>query len=74
MRRINKKQARNEYNNGNVIYMLPVNIRENSRSWPAAEVKKRADSDTAFDTIVHLFEFYNCNYETGYYAKYFIKD
>ena len=26
-----------------------------------------------FDSVVNEFEFYNCNYETGYYSAFYIE-
>ena len=77
--RINKKEARNRYNRGDTVYMLSCNMRvDNLWCKPyIMDVYKKYDYDTFdeepadFDKLVNHFEYYNCDYERGYYASFY---
>lgn len=74
-KRINKAKARKEYNNGNVVFILPCKVRFNN-AWiqPRIVSKDFYDSED-FDKIVNAYEYYNCQYnETGKYASYYFKE
>lgn len=75
MKRINKKQARNLYNKGVTIYLIPCNALFGSMwltLW-SCQIKKETDPERTFDQHVNEFEYYNCDYERGYYSHYYVK-
>lgn len=77
MERINKRQARKLYENGEKFYMIPCKLNPyfgngvflipvQKASDPATEYNDR------FNMLVCSFEFYNCiNNETGRYAAFY---
>lgn len=77
--KINKKQARKLFANGASIMLYACKANINSAWNSPCIIDNREclnELDNAvkiFDTYVNEFEFYNCNYEMGYYAKYFIE-
>jgi hypothetical protein len=71
--RINKTEARTYYNNGFSIFLIASKINHNSPFVSLNRIKKRYDLITDFNTKVNCFENYNCNEETGKYAKFFIR-
>lgn len=79
--RVNKKQARKFYDDGTTVYILPCKVRfGNMFITPFdANLKDREerygkDEDLSFDRLVREFEWYNCCYELGYYATYYVKE
>lgn len=67
--RITRNRAEKAYNEGHRIALCPVNIRPNScQCIPVTNSCGRA-----FYVIVNEFEAYNCNGETGKYAKFFME-
>jgi hypothetical protein len=74
--RIIKKQARNTYNNGQHVALVACKIApDDNGTWiqPIDIDNDRLDGYD-FDDFVNNFEYYNCMYETGYYAAYYIKE
>ena len=73
MKRIDKRQARNLYKQGVEIAMTPHKMRVNN-PW-CTTFYKELDivNPKEFDSIVNSIEYYNCNYETGYYLAYYIE-
>jgi len=84
--RISKVTARKAYNNGTIIYIVPCKVACNdSNIWvkPFEMNIKRVTDEYAgypdliaqhsFDSRVNNFEFYNCNYELGYYTAFYVK-
>lgn len=70
--RVNKKKARNIFNNGETIFLLPCKTRINNYWLPACAISLTSDIKD-FDSIVNEYEYYNCNYELGYYCAYYVK-
>lgn len=73
--RLDKRDARKYYNCGHAIYLVPVKMRFDP-NYPFSmaiiiSLEKRNGRD--FDAIINEYEYYNCNSETGYKAKFFIK-
>lgn len=72
MVRINKKKARNLFNKGEIIHLLPCKLNINNYWFPACAISLTSDIKS-FDGIVNEYEYYNCNYEMGYYCAYYVK-
>jgi len=70
-RRINKRQARQSFVAGHPVVLCPCKLAPFGAWRPSCMVQLTADE--CFDNIVKNFEWYNCNYETGYYPSYWIK-
>ena len=70
--RISKQAARKRYNASKPIYICSCKYRPNNMWQPAIEIAKLHDGDT-FDSYVNRYEFYNCDYERGYYAAFYTK-
>lgn len=74
--KVTKPIARKLFDNGEEIHLLPCKIPNsalmNDGPISPAIISKSGDKDQ-FNTAVNYFEYYNCNYETGYYAHYYIK-
>ena len=67
--KINKKLARNMYNAGYKVELLPCKVRYcNLWIMPC----KMESGVLSFDEHVKYFEYYNCSYELGYYASYYV--
>ena len=77
MKRINKRQARKAWNDGQSIIICPCNLRPNNywngNTWISKSKFESLGYDTDFDKIVDLHTYYNCtNSETGKYCAYYI--
>lgn len=71
MRRINKKEARRRFNQGEEIIIEACKMRVDSMWGDSFRINNKQEKD--FDSIVNEFEYYNCMYETGYYASYYVE-
>lgn len=78
MKRINKSKARKLYNDGIDITMIAHKMRLNT-AWNLEHKINVNDGKngftsgtTDFNIRVANFETYHCNFETGYYAAYYI--
>ena len=72
--RVRKDVARRLYKEGRTIYLTPSNIAaSDSNPWvkPCA-INNRSGKN--FDNVVNEFEYYNCNYELGYYTNFWIRE
>ena len=70
--RIRKDVARKLFNEGRILYLTPSNVAaSDSNMWikPYA-INNRAGQD--FDSLVNNYEYYNCNWELGYYTNFWI--
>ena len=77
MIRINKKRARNLYNKGISIYLLPCKVQlDNIWIKPhQINIRDYPGEVNSFDRRVNAFEYYNCNYnQLGYYTAYYIEE
>jgi hypothetical protein len=72
--RVRKNVARKLFNEGRIIYLTPSNIvATDSSPWiKPYPINNRAGDN--FDDIVNRYEFYNCNYELGYYTNFWISE
>ena len=70
--RVRKDVARRLFNNGRIIYLTPSKVvATDSGAWiKPYPINNRAGED--FDDVVNRFEFYNCCWELGYYASFWI--
>ena len=70
-KRIRKDVARRLYAEGRTIYLTPSNVVANdSNFWiKPYPISNREEN---FDDAVNAFEYYNCNYELGYYTNFWI--
>ena len=74
-KRINKAAARNIYNGGGVVYIVPRMVPVKGSAWfTAGEIISGLYPERSFDQIVNVYEFYNCNNEVGRYAAYYVID
>jgi hypothetical protein len=70
--RISKARARKMFNNGDPVYMCPVNLRPGRPWYPEICFYKTGEN---FEKSVFAFEFYNCiNNETGKYTAFYIRE
>ena len=67
--RVSKTTARRHYNNGESIILLPVKCYSDMFAF---ETKENYNKVRTFENLVNEFEYYNCNYECGYYAAFYI--
>lgn len=71
----NVTKARNMFNEGIAIYLLPNKVVPNKNNmWvQPAEVKASSSKEDLqeFDKIVNMFKIYNCNSELGYRVHFY---
>lgn len=78
-KKINKRKARKLYEDGKTIFITPCKVSVCSMLiLPFIANKKECEKQygknaTSFDALVNSFEYYNCCYELGYYAAYYIR-
>ena len=72
--RIRKDVARRLFDQGRIIYLMPSKIvPSDSDPWiKPYPINNRAGEN--FDDIVNRYEYYNCNYELGYYTNFWINE
>ena len=72
--RVNKKVARQMYNKGKQIWMIPDMMRlDNAWQSPCPISTKDNGGDREFDARVNEFVYYNCDRVRGHGVKYFVK-
>lgn len=69
---INKLKARNLYNKGFTIALLPCNVRSLTGIVQPVRITKQPGMD--FDKIVNEYEYYNCNNELGKYTHFYVDE
>ncbi len=72
--RIRKDVARRLYNEGQTIYLTPSKVAaSDSNTWikPYA-INNRSGGN--FNDLVNRYEYYNCNWELGYYTNFWITE
>ena len=72
--RVRKDVARRLFNEGRTVYLTPSNVvADDSNMWiKPYPINNRAGEN--FDNAVNSFEYYNCNYELGYYTNFWINE
>lgn len=87
-KRIRKTMAKRLYNEGKKLYIVPCKVFPDFNAmWVkpfelqyTEEMKQRDIEYPAiafehtFDSRINSFEYYNCNYELGYYTAFYITD
>lgn len=76
MIKINKRVARKIFNEGlGPVTFLPCNVPLNT-PWGLAYTcgRDNVEQGVDFDKVVNSFEIYNCVYELGKYAAYYVTD
>ena len=70
--KVNKTRARNLYNKGVMITLIPCKVRTLTGIVQPAHIRKQPGTD--FDTILNEYEYYNCNNELGKYAHFYVDE
>lgn len=75
-KRVSLIEARKNFEAGNDVLLLPVNVRpDNAWTQPFCVCKDFDSCDGyTFSDIVNTYAYYNCNSELGRTVKYFISD
>ncbi len=72
--RVRKDVARRLYKEGRTIYLTPSNIAATGSNFWIKPYPINSKDEKNFDDIVGEFEYYNCNYELGYYTNFWIDE
>lgn len=72
--RIRKDVARRLFNEGRMIYLTPSNITASDSSPWIKPYAINNRSGKTFDDLVNRYEYYNCNWELGYYTNFWINE
>lgn len=70
MNKINKREARKAWNNGEQFWITACNMRP-EYGLLIDPMRIAADFDGDFDKMVNAFTYYNCSNETGRYPAYY---
>lgn len=79
MEKVNKAQARKIYNDGGTVTIIAHKMALRTQRHLEHEININDGKNgltggtTDFNIRVSNFEAYNCCYETGYYAAYYVK-
>ena len=73
--RITRSKAKKAYDKGHWITLYPVNLRPRTICNPPIPIRNDCGmtDGMTFEAVVNEFEYYNCNRETGRYAKFFME-
>lgn len=76
MKKINKTKARNLFNKGQRVILCPCKTRVDNHWAISCPIAKDYQSCQGkdFDTIVSLYEDFNCNAELGRYSAFYIDE
>ena len=66
--RIDKRKARQLYTDGQTVYLLGVNCLIGFMYTPCPV---NNEEGRTFDAHINEFEYYNCDYERGYYPAFY---
>ena len=72
--RVRKDVARRLYGEGQTIYLTPSNVAASDSNLWVKPYPIQSKDETNFDNIINEFEYYNCNYELGYYTNFWINE
>ena len=72
--RVRKDVARRLYGEGKTIYLTPSNIAASDSNFWIKPYPIISRDEKNFDNIIGEFEYYNCNYELGYYTNFWINE
>ena len=77
VKRISKKTARKMFEQGKTIYIQSCRFHPFGVWSQMIDINKENDSFSYgtynFDMYVNSFEYYNCSFEQGYYASFYIE-
>lgn len=71
VKRVDKREARKRFSEGEDIYIEACNFNFANRRTTSLINNKRYYN---FDIAVNLFEYYNCNSDAGTYASFYVAD
>ena len=71
-KRVRKDVARRLFKEGKTIYLTPSNVlADNSNMWiKPFPIRQEGEGEESFDDHINAFEYYNCNYQSGYYTNF----
>ena len=72
MKKINKTEARKVYAEGHTIRVTCNKIHPQNLWGFWMDLKEEENMEYSFDELISGFTGINCNWETGYYAAYYI--
>lgn len=75
LRQVNKQTAKKAYEAGQTVYLLPSNcgfVNPWINPSPMRQEDEQWSSDN-FNSRVNEYQYYNCNYGTGYYPHYYVE-
>ena len=72
--RVRKDVARRLYGEGQTIYLTPSNVAASDSNLWVKPYPIQSRDEKNFDNIIGKFEYYNCNYELGYYTNFWINE
>lgn len=73
LKRISKRAARRVYDNGGELTIIARKLSPENTFYNSGITTNKTRCDVTFDQLVNAYEFYNCNYECGYYAAFYIR-
>ena len=71
MKKISRRVARKDYENGDTIYLLPSRIRLDNMWIQPYSINVSSGAD--FDRMVNNYKYYNCNSEAGLDVAFYIQ-
>lgn len=71
-KKITKPTARKLFDIGTPIYLIPNKCNIHNDTWVKPTVISKT-MGVSFDKIVNEYEYYNCNYEAGKVAAYYVE-
>ena len=71
-KKITKPTAKKMYLSGKTIYLVPNKCSPTNDTW-VQPTPISARMGKGFETVVNEYEYYNCNYECGKVAAYYIE-
>ena len=73
-RRVSKVTARKAFNDGKQVVFCPCKLYPFGGGWRHSMKIQRNPDIESFDYAVQMFQWCNCNYETGYYVSFYIQE
>ena len=74
MKRLYKRKARQAYEAGQTVTVVPCRMYPVGGWGMALPITKADFPDESFDNRINNFAFYNCCYETGYYPAFYVPE
>lgn len=74
MERVNKTKAKNLYNKGREIALIPCKCHFGCMMYPTANFYNKNSTHENFEDLCAEFIYYNCNSECGRYLHYYVKE